>query len=148
MYLDDILIYSQTKEEHTKHVRHVLNQLKDAKLIANFKKCEFGKRELIFVGFKITPEGILPSPNKVDAVKNWPVLKNFQEVRQFMGLAQHYRRFIPGFASIASPLTDLTRGTGPKKRSIVWSNECQVAFDRIKELLLFYKSLTWISLIA
>ena len=135
VYLDDILIFSETEEDHKKHVRHVLNRLKDAQLIANLKKCEFGKRELIFVGFKITPDGILPSPSKVDAVKNWPVLNNVQEVRQFMGLAQHYRRFIPGFASIAAPLTDLTRGTGPKKRPITWTNECQVAFDHIKKLL-------------
>lgn len=135
VYLDDILIFSKTKEEHQQHVRHVLSLLRDAHLIANLKKCEFGKQELIFVGFKITPSGILPSPSKVDAITNWPRLSNVQEVRQFMGLAQHYRRFIPRFASIAAPLTDLTRGVGPKKRPIVWTADCQASFDRIKELL-------------
>ncbi|KAG1224000.1 hypothetical protein G6F67_009569 [Rhizopus microsporus] len=116
VYLDDILIFSKTKEEHQQHVHHVLCLLRDAQLIANLKKCEFGKQELIFVGFKITPNGILPSPAKVDAIRNWPRLSNVQEVRQFMGLAQHYRRFIPRFAAIAAPLTDLTRGFRQNQR--------------------------------
>ena len=107
VYLDDILIYSKNEAEHKEHVNHVLNLLRKAQLVANFKKCEFGQRELIFVGFKITADGILPAPSKINAVKNWPRLSNVQEVRQFMGLAQHYRRLIPKFASIASPLTDL-----------------------------------------
>ncbi|KAG1035859.1 hypothetical protein G6F43_013161 [Rhizopus delemar] len=135
VYLDDILIFSKTKEEHQRHVKHVLDLLRAEKLIANLKKCEFGKKELIFVDFKITPSGILPSPLKVNVIRDWPRLQNVQEVRQFMGLAQHYRRFIPNFASIASPLTDLTRGIGPKKRPIVWTSECQASFDKIKELL-------------
>lgn len=135
VYLDDILIYSKTEEEHRQHVRHVLDRLRKAKLIGNLKKCEFGKRELVFVGYKVTPQGILPDPAKVQSIKNWPALTNVQEVRSFIGLAQYYRRFIPNFASIAAPLTDLTRGTGPKKRSITWTQECQTAFDKIKMLL-------------
>ena len=135
VYLDDILIYSKTDSEHKQHVKHVLELLRKAKLIGNLKKCEFGKRELVFVGYKITPNGILPDPSKVNSIKNWPALTNVQEVRSFIGLAQYYRRFIPNFAAIASPLTDLTRGTGPKKRSINWTEECQVAFDKIKDLL-------------
>ncbi|KAG2190788.1 hypothetical protein INT47_000170 [Mucor saturninus] len=135
VYLDDILIFSKTPTEHEEHVRHVLNQLREAKLIANFKKCEFNKKELTFLGFNVSAQGILPSPDKVKTVQEWTPPTNVQEVRQFIGLAQHYRRFIPGFAGIASPLTDLTKGTGPKRRPVVWTDTCQTSFDILKDKL-------------
>jgi hypothetical protein len=135
VYLDDILIYSKTMEEHKQHVRHVLKLLQKEKLVANLKKCEFGKKELTFVGFHISSAGIAPSPEKVKVLKEWPRMKNVQEVRQFVGFAQFYKRFIKNFASIAAPLTDLTRGTGIKKRPIVWTDECQRSFDTLKQLL-------------
>ncbi|KAG2191851.1 hypothetical protein INT47_002866, partial [Mucor saturninus] len=135
VYLDDILIFSKTEEDHHRHVRHVLKRLQEEKLVANLKKCEFNKKELIFVGFHISARGILPAPGKVTAVKEWSVPTNVQEVRQFCGLAQHYRRFIPGYASIAAPLTDLTRGTGAKRRPIIWTKECQASFELIKDKL-------------
>lgn len=135
VYLDDILIFSKTLEEHKIHVRQILNVLKKEKLIANLKKCELGKTELTFVGFKITAQGISPSPEKVKVVQHWPQMRNVQEVRQFIGFAQFYKRFIKDFASIAAPLTDLTRGTGIKTRPIVWTSDCQNSFDRLKKLL-------------
>jgi hypothetical protein len=135
VYLDDILIYSKTMEEHKQHVRQVLKLLQKEKLVANLKKCEFGKKELTFVGFHISSAGIAPSPEKVKVLKEWPRMKNVQEVRQFVGFAQFYKRFIKNFASIAAPLTDLTRGTGIKKRPIVWTDECQRSFDTLKQLL-------------
>ncbi|CDH56333.1 retrotransposon ty3-gypsy subclass [Lichtheimia corymbifera JMRC:FSU:9682] len=108
VYLDDILIFSKTKEDHVKHVRHVLDRLRDAKLVANRKKCEFFKTELEFVGYLVSGAGILPSAAKVKAIQEWPKPTNVQEVRQFVGLATHYRCFIRNFSSIAAPLTDLT----------------------------------------
>ncbi|KAG2195271.1 hypothetical protein INT47_005046 [Mucor saturninus] len=135
VYLDDILIYSKNYEDHKKHVRQILNILKKEKLIANLKKCEFGKSELTFVGYRISRHGISPSPDKVKILQNWPRMTNVQEVRQFIGFAQFYKRFIKNFASIAAPLTDLTRGTGMKTRPIVWTDACQKSFDRLKELL-------------
>ncbi|KAG0781421.1 hypothetical protein G6F22_009577 [Rhizopus arrhizus] len=78
-------------------------------------------------------QGIKPAPNKVNAILSWPVPTNVQQVRQFIGLAQHYRRFIPGFADIASPLTDLTKGSRPKCRAIRWIDECQKSFDLVKK---------------
>ncbi|KAG2190799.1 hypothetical protein INT47_010346 [Mucor saturninus] len=135
VYLDDILIFSKTPEEHEKHVRHVLNRLREAKLIANQKKCEFNKKELTFLGFQVSAKGILPSPDKIKTIQDWTPPNNVQEVRQFIGLAQHYRRFIPGFAGIAAPLTDLTKGVGPKKRPIVWTDVCQTSFDILKDKL-------------
>lgn len=133
VYLDDILIFSKTKEDHVKHVHHVLDRLRDAQLVANLKKCEFFKTELEFVGYLVSGAGILPSPGKVKAIREWPIPTNVQEVRQFVGLASHYRRFIRNFSTMSSALTDLTRGVGPKKRAVEWNKECQVAFDTIKD---------------
>ena len=135
VYLDDILIMSKTREEHERHVRKVLNRFQEHQIIANKKKCEFFKTELEFVGYNVTAAGILPSKKKVQAIQDWPVCKNVQEVRQFIGLASHYRRWIRGFSSLSSVLTDLTKGTGIKKRSITWTPECQAAFEEIKARL-------------
>ncbi|KAG2212941.1 hypothetical protein INT45_002311, partial [Circinella minor] len=136
VYLDDILIFSDSWDKHKEHVKMVLDKLRDNELYANYKKCEFGKEEITFLGFRVSAAGILPASDKVKAIQEWKPLNNVQEVRQFIGLAQHFRRFIPNFASMAAPLTDLTRGTGPKKRKIQWTEECQRSFDLIKEKLI------------
>ena len=132
---DDVLIYSKSEEEHKRHVHEVLKRFDSAKLIVNKKKCNFNQRKLTFLGYEVSAAGILPSSHQVDAVKNWPTPTNVQEVRQFLGLSQHYRRFIPNFSTIASYLTALTHGTGPKKRKIQWTPDCQKSFDTIKSLL-------------
>jgi hypothetical protein len=137
VYLDDILIFTNGDEQqHKKHVRMVLEKLNEAKLIINKKKCLFNRKELTFLGFNISAQGIKPAPQKVEAIQSWPVPTNVQQVRQFIGLAQHYRRFIPGFAGIAAPLTDLTKGSGPKRRPVVWSDECQKSFELIKKKMM------------
>lgn len=136
VYLDDVLIYSKTLEDHKKHVRQVLERFEKEKLIVNKSKCHFSQRSLTFLGFEISSKGILPSKEKVKAVQNWPVPGNVQQVRQFLGLSQHYRRFIRGFSSLAAPLTVLTQGTGSKTRAIEWSPECQASFEAIKAKLM------------
>lgn len=135
VYLDDICIFSRTLEEHKTHLRLILQRLQQYSLIVNLKKCSFMKRELEFLGFLVSHKGILPSKSKIEAIKNWKRPCNVQEVRQFVGLAQHYRRFIPLFASIASPLTDLTKGTGTKRRPVLWTPDCETSFLKIKQLL-------------
>lgn len=135
VYLDDILIYSKTKEDHVRHVGMVLKKLQDASLYANMSKCHFGQREVEFLGFRVS-EGTRPAEGKLKAIQDWKEPTNVQEVRQFIGLAQHYRRFIPSFASIATPLTDLTKGSGPKRRAIVWNDACQASFETIKARLM------------
>ncbi|KAK4511024.1 uncharacterized protein ATC70_012229 [Mucor velutinosus] len=135
VYLDDCCIFSKTKEDHIKHVRQVLSIFEKEGLIVNLKKCEFGKRELEFLGYKVSANGILPSSSKVKAIQDWPRPTNVQEVRQFVGLAQHYRRFCPNFSSVAAPLTELTHGNGAKKRAIVWNDQCEVSFKAIKQML-------------
>lgn len=134
VYLDDILIFTDGDEElHKKHVRLVLEKLNKAKLIINTKKCLFNRKELNFLGFNISAKGILPATKKVKAIMEWPTPTNVQQVRQFMGLAQHYRRFIKDFAGIAAPITELTKGSGAKCRSIQWNENCQRSFDLIKK---------------
>lgn len=133
VYLDDILIFSKSLEEHVQHVRKVLDKLREAKLYANVSKCHFGQKEVEFLGFRVSGDGTRPAEGKLKAIQEWEPPTNVQEVRQFIGLAQHYRRFIPSFASIATPLTDLTKGTGPKRRAITWTAACQTSFDVIKD---------------
>ena len=85
---------------------------------------------------RVSAKGILPSKIKVKAVQEWPRPKNVQEVRQFVGLASHYRRFLKNFSAVAAFLTELTKGTGPKRREITWSSKCQAAFEALKEMVI------------
>lgn len=136
VYLDDVCIFSKTLKEHKIHVRQVLDIFAKHKLVVNPKKCLFAQQQLMFLGFQVSAQGILPSPTKVAAINHWPRPTTVQQVRQFIGLSQHYRRFIPGFSTIAAPLTDLTKGVGPKKRSITaWTSNCEESFNKIKLLL-------------
>ncbi|CEP09093.1 hypothetical protein [Parasitella parasitica] len=86
--------------------------------------------------FDITKHSNLPSKRKVTAVQSWPIPTNIQQVRQFCGLSQHHKRFIPKYAGIVSSLTDLTAGSDPKTRPIIWTPECQQSFDQLKAFLM------------
>ncbi|KAJ0852345.1 putative nucleotidyltransferase, Ribonuclease H [Helianthus annuus] len=109
VFIDDILIYSRTKEEHEQHLRTILELLKKEKLYAKFSKCEFWIREVQFLGHVVNEKGIHVDPSKIEAIKNWEAPKTPTEVRQFLGLAGYYRRFIENFSKIAQPLTALTQ---------------------------------------
>nr|GEX94028.1 hypothetical protein [Tanacetum cinerariifolium] len=111
VFLDDILIYSKTREEHVEHLRLVLELLKKEKLYANFSMCEFWLREMQFLGHVINGNGIHVDPSKIEDVKNWKALRTSFEVRSLLGLAGYYRRFIKDFSKIAKPLTVLTHKT-------------------------------------
>jgi hypothetical protein len=133
VYLDDILIFSKSAEEHLKHLKLVLNKLRQHGLYANAKKCEFFKRELEFLGHIIGRDGIKVDPKKTEAVKRWPKPTTVKELRGFLGLANYFRRFIQGYSSIVAPLTDLTK----KDASITdWSAECDKAFQTVKQALI------------
>ncbi|KAJ0581106.1 putative nucleotidyltransferase, Ribonuclease H [Helianthus annuus] len=109
VFIDDILIYSRTKEEHGQHLRTILELLKTEKLYAKFSKCEFWIHEVQFLGHVVNEKGIHVDPSKIEAIKNWEAPKTPTEVRQFLGLAGYYRRFIENFSRIAQPLTALTQ---------------------------------------
>ncbi|GKD69860.1 putative nucleotidyltransferase, ribonuclease H [Tanacetum coccineum] len=109
VFIDDILIYSKTQEEHVKHLRLVLELLKNEKLYAKFFKCEFWLREVQFLGHVINGNGIHVNPSKIEAVKNWKAPRTPTEVYSFLGLAGYYCRFIENFSKIAKSLTILTQ---------------------------------------
>ena len=100
VYLDDIMIFSKTKEEHLEHIRQVLQRLKEEKLLINLKKCSFMKEEIVYLGFVISTDGLKMDPEKVKEILEWPTPKNVGEVRSFHGLASFYRKFIKNFSSI------------------------------------------------
>ncbi|GJR47941.1 putative reverse transcriptase domain-containing protein [Tanacetum coccineum] len=131
VFIDDILIYSKTQEEHVEHLRLVLELLKKEKLYAKFSKCEFWLREVQFLGHVINGNGIHVDPSKIEAVKNWKAPRTPSEVRSFLGLAGYYRRFIENFSKIAKSLTILTQ----KCKTFDWGEEQELAFQTLKDKL-------------
>ena len=121
MFIDDILIYSKSREEHEDHLRQVLQILREKELYANPSKCEFWHEEVKFLGHVISKEGIAVDPAKVETVLAWEQPKTATEIRSFVGLAGYYRRFIKGFSRIVGPLTQLTR----KDQPFAWTEECR-----------------------
>ena len=109
VFIDDILIYSKSPEEHEEHLRLALQTLKEHQLYAKFSKCEFWLRKVHFLGHVVSAEGITVDPAKIEAVKEWKAPRSVTEIRSFLGLAGYYRRFVEGFSKIAAPLTALTR---------------------------------------
>jgi len=131
VFIDDILIYSKSKEEHVEHLRIVLQVLKERKLYAKLLECEFWLEEVIFLGHIISGSGIAVDPSKVEAVSQWDTPKSVTKVRSFLGLAGYYRRFIEGFSKLALPLTQLTC----KGRAFVWDVQCENSFNELKQQL-------------
>ena len=109
VYLDDILVFSKSVEEHWEHLKITLEQLREAKLFGRIHKCEFLKTRVDYLGYEVSEQGIHASPEKVKAMVNWPKPQTVHDVRSFLGLASYYRRFIHGFSQISSPMTELTR---------------------------------------
>src|SRR5579863_9627830 len=109
VYLDDLNIYSQNFNEHLKHLQEVFERLRNAGLKLKAKKCQFFKKELAFLGHIVGEDGVKPNPDKVTAVQKQSVPTNLLELRQFLGLASYYRKFIQGFGEIAIPLNQLLR---------------------------------------
>ena len=116
VFIDDILVYSKTREEHEEHLRIVLHTLRDRQLYAKLSKCEFWLEKVSFLGHVISQGGIVVDPSKIKAVLEWERPKSVFEIRSFLGLAGYYRRFIEGFSTLAFPLTKLTR----KGQAFVW----------------------------
>ncbi|GJU17239.1 putative reverse transcriptase domain-containing protein [Tanacetum coccineum] len=109
LFIDDILIYSKSKEDQEVHLRIVLELLKKEKLYAKFFKCEFWLQEVHFLGHVVNDNDIHVDPTKIDVVKNWKAPKSPSKIRSFFGLTSYYRRFIVNFSKIAKPLTSLTQ---------------------------------------
>ena len=146
IYLDDLIIFSKTVEEHFERLEKVFQKIKEHNLKFTPKKCKFFQEKVRYVGHIVSEAGIEADPAKTEKVLNWPTPKNSDEVRQFLGFAGYYRKFVPGFSKIARPLNDLLVGHPAKKMrkgklgsvqtpDWKWGSEQQVAFDKLKSLL-------------
>ena len=131
VFVDDILIYSQSEWEHEYHLRIVLQLLRDHQLYAKFSKCEFWPTEVRFLGYMVSTSGVSMDPEKVEVVMNWERLKSVFEIRSFLGLTRYYRRFIEDFSRIAAPMTRLTR----KEVKFDLDDRCEEAFQELKRRL-------------
>ncbi|GMH05046.1 hypothetical protein Nepgr_006886 [Nepenthes gracilis] len=131
VFINDILVYSKSHEEHEVHLRTTLQILREHQLFAKLKKCEFWLEEVGFLGHVISKEGIFVDPKKVEAVVNWNRPTSVTEVRSFLGLAGYYRRFVENFSQIALPLTQLTK----KDARFEWTKDCEESFQTLKDRL-------------
>ncbi|GJY06990.1 putative reverse transcriptase domain-containing protein [Tanacetum coccineum] len=131
VFIDDILIYSKSKEEHAEHLKLILELLKKEELYAKFSKCEFWLSNVQFLGHVINSKGIHVDPAKIESIKDWASPKTPTEIRQFLGLDGYYRRFIEGFSKIAKPVTKLTQ----KSAKFDWSEKAEAAFQLLKQKL-------------
>ena len=130
VFINDILIYSRTHEEHVEHLRTILSILREKQLYAKLSKCVW-MTSVQFLGHMISAKGISVDLSKVEVVLKWERLKSVTEIRSFVGLADYYRRFIEGFSKIAAPLTQLTR----KDQPFPWTDRCEENFLDLKQKL-------------
>jgi transposase InsO family protein len=128
VYLDDILIYSQSPEDHKEHLRLVLQRLRDFNLFCKKEKCHLFQNQITFLGYVISSNGISMDESKVSSIVSWPIPTSVRDVQSFLGLSNFYRRFIPNYSAIAKPLTSLLR----KNTVFSWSSSAQEAFEALK----------------
>jgi len=131
VYLDDIVLCSQTWDSHIAQVRSLFSKLSEANLTVNLKKSGFGQATIEYLGHVVGQGRVRPVEAKVEAIQNLPSPKNRREVQRYLGMVGYYRKFCKNFADIVLPLTDLTKQNMP----FVWSEDCQRAFDSIKAIM-------------
>jgi len=131
VYIDDILIYSGSLEEHAEHLRKVFQRLRENKLYAKFEKCEFGVTEVDFLGHRVT-QGLKMDDHKVKAILDWEPPKSILALRSFLGMTSYYHKFIKNFAKIAAPLTNLLKKSAMTYK---WEGACDEAFEALKGIL-------------
>jgi transposase InsO family protein len=132
IYLDDILIYSKDRKEHTEHVKKVLQRLREAGLQADIRKCEFSVTKTKYLGFIVSTEGLQVDPEKIQTIANWVAPTTIKGLQSFLGFCNFYRRFIEGYSRITKPLHQLTRKDIPYD----FNAKCQEAFQKLKQALI------------
>src|SRR5579859_7287815 len=135
VYMDDILIFSRTLEEHVEHVKKVLTALSEADLILNIKKCQFFQVETRFLGHILSRDGSRPDPRNIEKIIKWPTPRTIMAVRGFNNLVNHYRRYIDKFTYMALPLMNLLKGSPVKGSPIEWTEKEEEAFQALKKAL-------------
>jgi hypothetical protein len=133
VYLDDILIYNKTWDEHLQHIHQVLHTLWQHKLYANLGKCSFDMDMVHYLGYIIDQHGVHVDPAKIQVICDWPAPTTLTELRSFLGLANFYHRFVLGFSHIAWALSQITKGGGKEK--FAWGRSQKQAFDDLKQCL-------------
>jgi hypothetical protein len=129
VYLDDILIFSGTWDEHVRHVKQVLDTLQREKLYVKLSKCEFGKTALVYLGHIVGGGQLKTDPSKIYVIVNWPEPKSVTDIQSFLGAVQYWRRFISNFPFIATPLHALTS----VNHTFQWEGKQQKTLDTLKE---------------
>lgn len=146
VYIDDIVVFAETKEQLYQRLQEVFERLREANLTLKPKKCSFFQESVEFLGFRVSAKGVQCTDGHVATIKDWPVPQNTNELHCFLGFTGFYRKFVAGYSRIAYPLLKLIRYVGGKKKSkkgkqkleyvpFVWGQEEQTAFDRLKERL-------------
>ena len=130
VFFDDILVYSNSEQEHLTHLKQVLTVLMKHCFVANRSKCKFGRLQVDYLGHIISGEGVSVDPEKIKCILEWPEPKNVKEVRGFLGLTGYYRKFVKDYGKIARPLTDLT-----KKDNFLWGETAREAFNQLKKIM-------------
>ncbi|KAL4127018.1 hypothetical protein QTP88_011216 [Uroleucon formosanum] len=131
VYLDDIIVFSTDLSEHDKRIREVFSRLRTHNLKLQPIKCEFLRKEVIYLGHKLTEKGVQPDERKIKSVKTFPIPTTVKEIKSFLGLTGYYRNFVPDYGKIAKPITNLLR----KGIEFIWTSECQEAFEKLKIIL-------------
>jgi Reverse transcriptase (RNA-dependent DNA polymerase) len=134
IYIDDILLFSKTREEHVEMLELIFKRLSQSKLFVNLKKSEFFVEKISFLGFEISGRNIKPQRDKILAIEKWPKPKRQKELQRFLGFINYYRRFIKNYSHIVSPLYKLT--SKQNENNFIWTTSCNKAFEKIKELLI------------
>ena len=132
IYLDDVIVFSKSFEEHLNQLAEVLERFQNAGLKLTPRKCNFFQREVRFLGYLISKEGVQPHPDNISKIKDWPIPTNVTDVRSILGMGNYYRHFIKGYSEIVQPLMELTKQDACFK----WDSKCQKAFDQLKEKLM------------
>ncbi|CAF1480231.1 unnamed protein product [Adineta ricciae] len=135
VYLDDIVIFSHSLEEHAKHVDEILSILNNAHFRVSPSKCTIAARQIEFLGHFVSASMVEPSPDKLQAILDIPPPRTLSQANRFLGKIGYYRKFIPDFARIAAPLHKVTNKTRTKRHEFYWHAEQQLAFDQFKQIL-------------
>ena len=138
VFIDDILVYSKSGEDHEQHLRMVLQTLRERQLYAKSSKCEFWSNNVTFLGHVVSKDGIQVDPSKVEMIQKWPRLVSMTKIRSFLGLVGYYRHFVKDFSKIASLLTRLTR----KNVKSQWLKNYEESFQKLKASFDFNTSIS------